>query len=131
MESAVHIFNNKVHALMYNKSEGKIPHSRERNYKMRLKRKIIKSTAAVLSAAFVCLFSAAGYYSSKLPAVITKEPSAELRIAEYPEISCLADADSAVQTASVFPHSEQFLLKTFRFVKRKRLFLSLAEIRSG
>lgn len=94
---------------------------------MHLKRKIIKSTAAVLSAAFVCLFSAAGYYSSKLPAVITKEPSAELRIAEYPEISCLADADSTVQTASVFPHSDQVTLSLFGAIPVKNVQVREAE----
>lgn len=104
-----------------------IIHFNEGDNKMHLKIKIIKSTAAVLSAAFVCLCSAAGYYSSKLPAVITKEPLTDLRIAEYPEISCSADPVSVIRTASVFPQSDQVTLSIFGAIPVKSVQVREAE----
>lgn len=55
---------------------------------MQFKRKITKSLAAVLSAAFVGLFGTAEYYSHRLPESVTAEVVSGLKIAEYPEISC-------------------------------------------
>lgn len=55
---------------------------------MRLKRKIIKSTAVILSAGMLGLFGTAGYYSVHLPSTLTREAGEEIKIAEYPEISC-------------------------------------------
>ena len=53
--------------------------------KMLLKRKIIRSAAALLSAGFVGLFGTAGYYSLRLPSAVTVETGKAFKIAEYPE----------------------------------------------
>ena len=49
------------------------PREHERKKQMLFKRKIIKTAAALLSAAFIGLFGTAGYYSSQLPDVITAD----------------------------------------------------------
>lgn len=80
---------------------------------MQLKRKIIRSVGALLSAAFLCVFGTAGYYSSKLPSAVTIEPASELKIAEYPEISCSADPDAVMQTFGGYPETKQVTLSLF------------------
>lgn len=55
---------------------------------MQLKRKIIKCTAVLLSVGMLGLFGTAGYYSVHLPSSLTRETGGEIKIAEYPEISC-------------------------------------------
>ncbi len=55
---------------------------------MRLKRKIMKSTAVLLSAGMLSLFGTAVYYSAHLPSSLTSETGENIKIAEYPEISC-------------------------------------------
>ena len=80
---------------------------------MQLKRKIIRSVGTLLSAAFLCLFGTAGYYSSKLPSAMTIEPASELKIAEYPEISCSVEPDAVMQTAGGFSETKQVTLSLF------------------
>ncbi len=80
---------------------------------MQLKRKIIRSVGTMLSAAFLCLFGTAGYYSSKLPSAVTIEPASELKIAEYPEISCSVSPASVMQTSGGFPETKQVTLSLF------------------
>lgn len=80
---------------------------------MQLKRKIIRSVGALLSAAFLCVFGTAGYYSSKLPSAVTIEPASQLKIAEYPEISCSADPDAVMQTSGGYPETKQVTLSLF------------------
>ena len=69
---------------------------------MLLKRKIIKSAAALLSAAFIGLFGTAGYYSSQIPDVITAENDTEIKIAGFPQLSCERSPDNAVPAAKSF-----------------------------
>ena len=73
---------------------------------MQLKRKIIRSVGTLLSAAFLCVFGTAGYYSSKLPSAVTIEPASQLKIAEYPEISCSAYHDAVMQTSGGYPETK-------------------------
>lgn len=68
---------------------------------------------ALLSAAFLCVFGTAGYYSSKLPSAVTIEPASQLKIAEYPEISCSADPDAVMQTSGGYPETKQVTLSLF------------------
>ena len=55
---------------------------------MQIKRKLSRFTAAVLSVALAGAFGTAGYYSGKLPDSVTADHHGDLKIAEYPEISC-------------------------------------------
>ena len=55
---------------------------------MQIKRKLSRFTAAVLSVALAGAFGTAGYYSHRLPDTVTADAGSELKIAEYPEISC-------------------------------------------
>jgi len=67
---------------------------------MQLKRKIAKVTAVALSAVLVGLFGTAEYYSSRLPCKVVKGTDEELRIAEYPEITCCGSPIEAVPVSS-------------------------------
>ena len=55
---------------------------------MKFRKTLTRTAAFLLSAALLGALGTAEYYSSRLPSVITKEAGGELRIAEYPEISC-------------------------------------------
>lgn len=55
---------------------------------MQINDKIRKTAAAVLSAAMLGLFGAAQHYSAILPESFTADSAAELKIAQYPELSC-------------------------------------------
>ena len=55
---------------------------------MQIKSKLSRLAAVVLSSALVLAFGTAGYYSRKLPESVTADTCGELKIAEYPEISC-------------------------------------------
>ena len=94
---------------------------------MQLKRKIIRSAGAMLSAVFLCIFGTAGYYSSKLPSAITIEPASQLRIAEYPEISCSVSPEAVVQTAGGFPETRQATLSLFGAIPVKSVSITEAE----
>ena len=80
---------------------------------MLLKRKIIRIAAGILSAAFVGLFGTAGYYSSRLPDVITADSSSEISIAGFPELSCSAAGASAVPAARTCPCTERVTFSLF------------------
>lgn len=67
---------------------------------MRIKRKIIKSTAVLLSLGMVGLFGTAEYYSSHLPSALTAETGAEIKIAQYPEISCCNSPIGAIPVSA-------------------------------
>ncbi|MDE5582953.1 MAG: SpoIVB peptidase [Ruminococcus sp.] len=67
---------------------------------MRIKRKIIKSTAVILSVGVVGLFGTAEYYSSHLPSILTAETGEEIKIAEYPEISCYSSPINAIPVSA-------------------------------
>lgn len=94
---------------------------------MQLKRKIIRSAGAVLSAAFLCLFGTAGYYSSKLPSAVVIEPAAELKIAEYPEISCSVSPESVMHTAESLSKTKQVTLSLFGAIPVKSVSVTEAE----
>lgn len=55
---------------------------------MQLRQKISKTSAVLLSALLVGAFGTAGHYSRLLPEQITAVSGEQLKIAEYPEISC-------------------------------------------
>lgn len=64
---------------------------------------IKKAAAALLAALSVGSFSAAGYYSGKLPGGVISTEGRTVRFAEYPEISCSAsNNDRGEVTASIF-----------------------------
>jgi len=67
---------------------------------MEIRKIVLKTSAAVLSAGIAGIFAAAGYYSGKLPSSMTAVPSGEVRIAEYPELSCSETEVSAGSSAT-------------------------------
>lgn len=67
---------------------------------MQIKDKLRKTAAAVLSAAMLGLFGTAQHYSSILPESFTADSAAELKIAQYPELSCFS-SEKAVQADTV------------------------------
>ena len=70
---------------------------------MQLKRKLTRSAAAVISAALLAMFGAAGYYSRHLPSDFTAEAGTGLSLACYPEISCSGGApEGDTATLSLF-----------------------------
>lgn len=91
------------------------------------KRKIIKTAAAILSAALVGLFGTAEYYSSRLPAVITAESSKELTIAGYPELSCISAPDGAMPAAGARSDTERVTLTLFGAIPVKNVEVREAE----
>lgn len=85
---------------------------------MRFRKKITRTAAAVLSAAFIGMFAAAGYYSARLPSDLTAESGTSLAFAEYPEISCSADI-----AGELSPKSEQVTLSLFGAIPVKSVVL--------
>lgn len=67
---------------------------------MQIKNKLRKTAAAVLSAAMLGLFGTAQHYSAILPDSFTADSVAGLKIAQYPELSCIT-ADEAVHADTV------------------------------
>ena len=53
---------------------------------MQIKKIMTKAAAGLLSAALAGIFTAAGYYSEKLPDVLMSDTGSQVRIAQYPEI---------------------------------------------
>lgn len=91
---------------------------------MHIKRKLIKAAAAVLSAGIAGIFGAAGYYSGKLPSSMTAVPSCEIRIAEFPELSCSEDISDA---GSVYPETRKVTFSLFGAVPVKTVSIREAE----
>lgn len=94
---------------------------------MHLKRKILKTAAAILSAAFIGLFGTAEYYSSQLPDVITAETGSEIRIAGFPELSCIPCSDTAVPASGAFTGTEQVTFSLFGVIPVKKVEVNKAE----
>lgn len=94
---------------------------------MQLKRKIIRSAGALLSAVSLCIFGTAGYYSSRLPSTVTVTPSAELKIAEYPELSCSVSPVEVMRTAGGAPETKQVTLSLFGAIPVKNVSVTEAE----
>lgn len=98
-----------------------------KGFKMHIRRKLIKTAAAVLSAGMAGIFAVAGYYSSKLPASMTAETSSEIRIAQYPELSCSPGAEDGVLPAGAFPGTRQVTFSLFGAVPVKTVTVREAE----
>ena len=88
---------------------------------MLLKRKMIRSAAALLSAALVGLFGTAGYYSARLPSSVTVETGKSLVLAEYPELSSAVSSDGAVPAAGQCSGTEQVTLSLFGVIPVKNV----------
>lgn len=100
---------------------------KERTCKMQLKRKLIRSAGALLSAVSLCIFGTAGYYSTRLPSSVTIRPASELKIAEYPEISCSVSPEAVMRTAGNFPETKQVTLSLFGAIPVKNVSVTEAE----
>lgn len=94
---------------------------------MHFKRKIIKVSAVLLSAAVMGLFGAAEYYSSLLPETITTDSSSTIKIAEYPEITCVSFKTEAIAASETFPASKQATLSLFGAIPVKNIEVREAE----
>ena len=103
------------------------PREHERKKQMLFKRKIIKTAAALLSAAFIGLFGTAGYYSSQLPDVITADTNSEIKIAGFPELSCVSVPDNAVPAAGSCASTEQVTFSLFGVIPVKNVEVNKAE----
>jgi len=94
---------------------------------MKLKRKIIKGTAVILSVAMVGLFGTAEYYSVHLPSSLTTESGNEIRIAQYPEIFCFSHSDSAIPVSNNTDGTSQATLTLFGAIPVKNIEVYEAE----
>jgi stage IV sporulation protein B len=94
---------------------------------MRLKRKIIKTAAALLSVAFVGLYGTAGYYSSRLPSVINAEEADEVKIAGFPELKCICSRSKAIPAAGDVPVDTQATFTLFGTFPVKNVEIHKAE----
>ena len=88
---------------------------------MFFKRKIARSAATLLFAAFVGLFGTAGYYSARLPAVISTSSAEDIKIAGFPELSCNSAAETAVPAADTCPDTEQVTFSLFGAIPVKNV----------
>ena len=91
------------------------------------KRKIVKSAAVLLSAATLMLFGTAEYYSQKLPEKLTADCGEQIKIAEYPEISCASFSGTTSAAAETFPVSRQATLALFGAIPVKNIEIREAE----
>lgn len=94
---------------------------------MYFKRKIIKGTAVLLSAALVGLFGTAGYYSVHLPSSLIMESGEEIRIAQYPEISCFSSSDNTIPVSGNTAGTSQATLTLFGAIPVKNVEIHEAE----
>ncbi|MDE6780751.1 MAG: SpoIVB peptidase [Ruminococcus sp.] len=94
---------------------------------MKFKRKIIKGTAVILSAAMVGLFGMAEYYSVHLPSSFTTECGGEIKIAQYPQIFCFSDSDKAVPVSKNTDEVSQATLTLFGAIPVKNIEVHEAE----
>lgn len=94
---------------------------------MHIKNKILKSAAAVLSAALIAAFSAAGYYSSLLPSTITAEKGSLIRIAQYPEITCGSFGTDTAAVSNTIPAARQVTFSLFGAIPVKSAAVHEAE----
>lgn len=89
--------------------------------KMFFKRKIVRSAATLLFAAFVGLFGTAGYYSAQLPTVISASSADDLKIAKFPQLSCSAASELAIPAAGTCSDSEQVTFSLFGAIPVKNV----------
>lgn len=94
---------------------------------MHIKRKIVKSTAVLLSAAVIGLFGTAEYYSSRLPESLTADSGSRIEIAEYPEITCGSFRSGTIAASETFPASRQATLSLFGTIPVKNIEVREAE----
>ena len=94
---------------------------------MLLKRKIIKSAAALLSVGFVVLFGTAGYYSSQLPSAVTVETGKSLELSGFPELCCTSSYDKAVPVSGTCSGTEQVTVSLFGIIPVKNVEVRRAE----
>lgn len=94
---------------------------------MKFKRKIIKGTAVLLSVAVVGLFGTAEYYSVHLPESLTAESGGEIRIAQYPEISCFSNSENAIPVSNNNDGTSQATLTLFGAIPVKNIEVHEAE----
>ena len=88
---------------------------------MFFKRKIVRSAATLLFAAFVGLFGTAGYYSAQLPTVISASSADDLKIAKFPQLSCTAASELAIPAAGTCSDSEQVTFSLFGAIPVKNV----------
>ncbi|WP_303836379.1 SpoIVB peptidase [Ruminococcus flavefaciens] len=88
---------------------------------MFFKRKMVKTAAALLFAAFVGLFGTAGYYSAQLPAVISASSEDDLKIAGFPQLSCTASPELAVPAAGTCSDGSQVTFSLFGAIPVKNI----------
>ena len=98
-----------------------VPSGTRKEIKMHLKRKIFKTAAALLSAAFIGLYGTAGYYSARLPSVINAENADEIKIAGFPELKCTCSHSKAVPAAGSGQMTEQVTFSLFGAVPVKNV----------
>lgn len=94
---------------------------------LHLKSKIFKSAAAALSVGLLGLFSAAGYYSRQLPSAITAEHGCEIRIAQFPEISCGNFGNESAAVSRTLPEARQMTFSLFGTIPVKNVAVHEAE----
>ncbi len=94
---------------------------------MKLKRKIIKGTAVILSLGIVGLFGTAEYYSTHLPSSLTTESGSEIRIAEYPQIFCFNNSENAIPVSNNNDGTSQVTLTLFGAIPVKNIEVHEAE----
>lgn len=94
---------------------------KERIYRMKFKRKIIKGTAVILSAAMIGLFGTAEYYSVRLPSSLTMQYGDEIRIAQYPEISCFSNPENTLPVSNSTDSTLQVTLTLFGTIPIKNI----------
>jgi stage IV sporulation protein B len=94
---------------------------------MRFKRKMMKSAAAVLSAAVIGLFGTAEYYSSLLPETMTAEPGSSPVFAEYPVISFTGFNTEIDSLSGTLPSSCQAVMSLFGTIPVKNIEVRQAE----
>lgn len=94
---------------------------------MKFKRKIIKGTAVILSGLMVALYGTAEYYSAHLPSSLTTESGSEIKIAQYPEISCFSDSDNAIPVSNNNNDISQATLTLFGAIPVKNIEVHQAE----
>ena len=88
---------------------------------MRFRRKIIKATAVVLSVGLAGLFGTAGYYSVHLPSKLTTPYGQEIKIAQYPEISCFSGSDDTIAVSGNSSGTTQATLSLFGAIPVKNI----------
>lgn len=94
---------------------------------MKFRRKIIKGTAVMLSLAMVGLFGTAEYYSVHLPSSLTAESGNEIRIAQYPQISCFSHSDDTIPVSNSTDGVSQVTLTLFGAIPVKNIEVREAE----